>query len=129
MRVIVTMAELAGAVELIGVASAHLDGCLFHGYAGLCRAPDVGWRGRPSADYLNVASLDLLHPDRCRGDPQTVRAARRLMDAYVALGGRETWTCAPHQLPQRPAFGEHVAWAGSNAIVFANSVLGAHTGR
>ena len=31
--------------------------------------------------------------------------------------------------PYRPAFGEHIAWAESNAIVFANSVLGARTNR
>ena len=51
------------------------------------------------------------------------------MDAYVAMGCQPTWTCAPYQLPERPAFGEHIAWAESNAIVFANSVLGARTGR
>src|SRR6266545_5802406 len=51
------------------------------------------------------------------------------MDAYVAMGCRETWTCAPYQLPDRPDFGEHVAWAESNAVVFVNSVLGARTGR
>jgi hypothetical protein len=45
------------------------------------------------------------------------------------MGCRPTWTCAPYQLPVRPALGEHVAWAESNAIVFANSVLGARTGR
>src|SRR4029453_14118971 len=78
---------------------------------------------------LNVASLDLLHPERFRGNPDTARAARRLMDAYVAMGCRQTWTCAPYQLPERPGFGEHVAWAESNAIVFANSVLGARPAR
>jgi predicted aconitase len=51
------------------------------------------------------------------------------MDAYVSMGCRQTWTCAPYQLPERPALGEHVAWAESNAIVFANSVLGARTER
>jgi hypothetical protein len=45
------------------------------------------------------------------------------------MGCRPTWTCAPYQLPDRPGFGEHVAWAESNAIVFANSVLGARTNR
>ena len=49
---------------------------------------------------LNVSSLDLLHPDRYRGDPETATAAWRLMDAYVAMGCRQTWTCAPYQLPQ-----------------------------
>ena len=131
MRVIVKLAELAGAAELISIASAHIDGCLFHGYAGLDFAERLvrGGAAVRVPTTLNVSSLDLLHPDRYRGDPETARAARRLMDAYVAMGCRETWTCAPYQLPVRPAFGEHVAWAESNAIVFVNSVLGARTGR
>jgi predicted aconitase len=45
------------------------------------------------------------------------------------MGCRPTWTCAPYQLPDRPALGEQVAWAESNAIVFCNSVLGARTDR
>src|SRR5918994_367523 len=78
---------------------------------------------------LNVSSLDLLHPEVVRLDDEAAAAAKRLMDAYVAMGCRPTWTCAPYQLPDRPAQGEHVAWAESNAIVFANSVLGARTER
>jgi predicted aconitase len=131
MRIVVELGRLAGAAELIGVASAHIDGCLFHGYAGLDFAERLleGGAAVRVPTTLNVASLDLLHPDRYRGDRETARAARRLMDAYVAMGCRETWTCAPYQLPGRPGFGEHVAWAESNAIVFANSVLGARTAR
>src|SRR5512132_4236699 len=131
MRMIVKLAELAGAPELIGIASAHIDGCLYHGQAGLDFAERLveGGAAVRVPTTLNVSSLDLLHPDRYRGDPETARAARRLMDAYVAMGCRETWTCAPYQLPERPGFGEQVAWAESNAIVFANSVLGARTAR
>jgi predicted aconitase len=131
MRIVVEMARLAGAAELIGVTSAHIDGCLFHGQAGLDFAERLLRDGAAVRvpTTLNVASLDLLHPDRYRGDPETAGAARRLMNAYVAMGCRETWTCAPYQLPERPSFGEHVAWAESNAIVFANSVLGARTAR
>lgn len=51
------------------------------------------------------------------------------MDTYVALGARPTWTCAPYIADARPGLGEHVAWAESNAIAFANSVLGARTDR
>jgi predicted aconitase len=131
MRIVVEMARLAGAAELIGVTSAHIDGCLFHGKAGLDFAERLLRDGAAVRvpTTLNVASLDLLHPDRFQGDPETATAARRLMDAYVAMGCRQTWTCAPYQLPERPGFGEHVAWAESNAIVFANSVLGARTAR
>jgi predicted aconitase len=131
MRIVVELARLAGAAELIDVTSAHIDGCLYHGQAGLDFAERLLRDGAAVRvpTTLNVASLDLLHPDRFRGDPETAGAARRLMDAYVAMGCRPTWTCAPYQLPERPGFGEHVAWAESNAIVFANSVLGARTDR
>jgi hypothetical protein len=51
------------------------------------------------------------------------------MDLHVALGCEATWTCAPYQLAVRPSLGEQIAWGESNAIVFANSVLGARTNR
>jgi Aconitase X len=35
MRVVVAMARLSGASELLDITGAHIDACLFHGYAGL----------------------------------------------------------------------------------------------
>ena len=131
MRIVVEMAGISGAERLIDVASAHVDGCLYHGRAGLEFAERLVAGGARVAvpTTLNVGALDLLHPDRYRGDAATAADARRQMDAYVAMGCKATWTCAPYQLPERPAFGQHVAWAESNAIVFCNSVLGARTDR
>jgi predicted aconitase len=51
------------------------------------------------------------------------------MEAHLELGCEASFTCAPYQLRQRPRFGQQIAWAESNAIVFANSVLGARTNR
>lgn len=131
MRLIMAIARARGASRLIDITSAHIDGCLYQGQVSLDFAEHLAAaRARvrvPST--LNVATLDLLHPDRYRGDPETAGKARRLMDLYVQMGCRPTWTCAPYQLPARPGFGEHIAWAESNAIVFANSVLGARTDR
>jgi predicted aconitase len=131
MRLVVAMAEVMEAPSLIDVTSAHIDGCLYHGRAGLDFARRLTDRGARVAvpTTLNVSSLDLLHPELVRLDRATASEARALMDAYVAMGCRATWTCAPYQLPARPAFGEQIAWAESNAIVFANSVLGARTNR
>lgn len=131
MRIVVEMAGVSGAGRLIDVASAHVDGCLYHGIAGLEFAERLVAGGARVAvpTTLNVGALDLLHPDRFRGDPGMAANGRRQMDAYVSMGCRPTWTCAPYQLPERPAFGQHVAWAESNAIVFCNSVLGARTDR
>ena len=131
MRILVRAAAAMGAGELLDVSSAHIDGCLFHGRAGLDFARRLADGGARVAvpTTLNVSSLDLLHPELVRLDDRTAGDARSLMDAYVSMGCRPTWTCAPYQLPERPRLGEHVAWAESNAIVFANSVLGARTGR
>lgn len=131
MEIVVAMAEAGGAERLVDIASGHIDGCLYHGQVSLDFAERLvagGARVRVPTT-LNVGSLDLLHPELYRGDAARGRAARRLMDLYVEMGCRPTWTCAPYQMDARPALGEHVAWAESNAIVFANSVLGARTDR
>jgi len=53
-----------------------------------------------------------------------------VMEGYRRMGCRPTFTCAPYELADvRPQPGEQVAWGESNAIVFANSVLGAWTNR
>lgn len=131
MRIIVCMAEVAGADRLIDVASAHIDGCLYHGQVSLDFAERLVAAGARVAvpTTLNVGLLDLLHPELYRGEPEDAARGRRLMDLYVEMACRPTWTCAPYQLPSRPSFGEHVAWGESNAIAFANSVIGARTDR
>jgi len=131
MRLVVRMADVARAPRLRDITRAHIDSCLYHGHAGLDFAERLLAGGATASvpATLNVSSLDLLHPDLVRLDDDTRSRAKRQMDAYVAMGCRPTWTCAPYQVPDRPAFGEHVAWAESNAIVFANSVLGARTNR
>jgi hypothetical protein len=131
MQLLLATAEAEGATELLDISGAHIDGCLYHGRAGLDFADsllDAGARVVVPTT-LNVSSLDLLHPDLYRGDPEVARAARDLMDGYVSMGCVPSWTCAPYQLPGRPGLGEQIAWGESNAIVFANSVLGARTGR
>ena len=131
MRVVVGLARVLQAPRLLSVASAHVDGCLYHGRAGVDFAERLRDLGGAVAvpTTLNVGSLDLLHPALVRMEGEEREMARRLMDAHTALGASPTWTCAPYQLGHRPERGQDVAWAESNAIVFANSVLGARTDR
>jgi predicted aconitase len=131
MSLLVEMGRIEGAPHLIDIESAHIDGCLYHGQAGLDFAKMLvgGDASVRVPTTLNVSSLDLLHPELYRGDTQTAARARELMDAYVAMGCQPTWTCAPYQLPNRPRQGAQIAWGESNAIVFANSVIGARTNR
>ena len=57
----------------------------------------------------------------------TGERAAALADAYLAIGATPSFTCAPYLLESAPAAGEHVGWGESNAVVYANSVLGART--
>ena len=131
MRIVSEMGRILGAQKLIPVSSAHIDSCLYHGESGVEFAERLvadGGRVRvPSS--LNVGALDLLHPGKIRLADADRDLAKRLMNAYVALGCIPTWTCAPYQAGYRPKQGENIAWAESNAVVFANSVLGARTNR
>ncbi|MBL8834909.1 MAG: aconitase X catalytic domain-containing protein [Alphaproteobacteria bacterium] len=131
LRIVAETARMMGAPRLIDIASVHVDGCLYHGDSGTAfveRLVADGGRVKVPTT-LNVGALDLMHPDRVNFDPARRAMARRMMDAYAALGCAPTWTCAPYQAGHRPARGSDVAWGESNAIVFCNSVLGARTDR
>jgi predicted aconitase len=71
----------------------------------------------------------LIHPELFRGPKEDAENGARLMRAHVELGCAPTFTCAPYQSIHRPRFGAQIAWGESNAIVFANSVIGARTNR
>lgn len=131
MRLVVAMAEADQAQRLVDIESAHIDGCLYHGQSGIDFADALLTGGAvvQVPTTLNVAAIDMLHPELFRGDAAMAEKSRQLTDAYVQLGCRPTWTCAPYQLSNRPEFGQQLAWGESNAIVFANSVLGARTNR
>ncbi|MCD4510539.1 aconitase X catalytic domain-containing protein [Brucella pseudogrignonensis] len=131
MRIVAETARLMGAPRLIPIASAHIDGALYHGDSGTLfaeRLVDGGARTKVRAT-LNVGSIDLTGCSRNLLPQHEADMARRMMRAYIKLGCEPTWTCAPYQAGHRPAKGTDVAWGESNAVVFCNSVLGARTNR
>ncbi|WP_340160014.1 aconitase X catalytic domain-containing protein [uncultured Hoeflea sp.] len=131
LQLVLKFAEAAGAPRLLTCAGAHVDGCLHHGQASLDFVERfVALKGRVKVPTtLNVGSVDLIHPELFIGEAQLGAAGRRLMQAHVELGCTPSFTCAPSQTLLRPKFGDQLAWAESNAIVFANSVIGARTNR
>lgn len=131
MRILTGAAQMLGADQLIPIASAHIDGCLYHGDSGTHfaeRLVALGGKVEVPAS-LNVGGLDLVHAGRVQWPAHETAMAKRLMMAYQALGCQSSWTCAPYQAGHRPAAGSDVAWGESNAVVFCNSVLGARTNR
>jgi len=131
MRLLVRFAEAVGARAFIDIEGAHVDGCLYHGRASLDfaeRMVELGGKVR-APTTLNVGSVDLIHPELFRGTKEHAEKGARLMRAHVELGCAPTFTCAPYQSAWRPRFGAQIAWGESNAIAFANSVIGARTNR
>lgn len=131
MSILVDYGTAVGADRLIAIDRAHIDSCLFSGESGLDFAQYLVNGGAKVSvpTTLNVGSVDLIHRSANRGDRRTTDRGRLLMRTYQRMGCSPTWTCAPYQLANRPHFGEHIAWAESNAIAFANSVIGARTDR
>lgn len=131
MRIVADSARLLGAPRLIPIASAHIDGALYHGDSGTLFAERLVEGGARVGvrSTLNVGALDLTGCSRVRLEEPARSMARRMMEAYRKLGCEQSWTCAPYQADHRPALGTDVAWGESNAVVFCNSVLGARTNR
>lgn len=131
MRIVAETARLMGARRLVPIASAHIDGALYHGDSGTLfaeRLVEGGARVGVRAT-LNVGALAPAGCAAVRLPPHEREMARRMMRAYEAMGCEPSWTCAPYQAGHRPAPGTDVAWGESNAVVFCNSVLGARTNR
>jgi predicted aconitase len=123
--------DVLNADRFVSIASAHIDGCLYHGPSSIDfvrRYTDMGGTVRVPTT-LNVAAVDVVHPGWHQGPPEILAAQQELTDLHEQLGCLATLTCAPYQRMIQPLPGEHIAWAESNAIVFANSVLGARTDR
>ena len=78
---------------------------------------------------LNVISLDRARWERSRSPRDYAESAGRLAQAYLDMGATPTFTCAPYQTAAAPRFGEQIAWAESNAVAYANSMIGARTNR
>jgi len=131
MRLLERFATAVGAPRFIDIEAAHIDGCLYLGRASLdfvLRLTELGGKVRVPTT-LNVGSIDLIHPELFRGPKEEAENGAKLMAAHVELGCAPTFTCAPYQSVYRPRFGAQIAWGESNAIVFANSVIGARTNR
>jgi hypothetical protein len=129
--IIVRMAEVLDAPRLMEITAAHIDSTLYMGDATLEFAERLAGLGArvvvPTS--LNVSGVDEHGWQEWAVPPDWAEKARRQMVAYQSMGCVPTWTCAPYQTAMRPAFDQQIAWGESNAIAFANSVIGARTER
>ena len=120
-----------GPRALVDVTQGHVDGCIYASPANLTFAEtmaEMGARVRVPTT-MNAISVDRANWQAQGVPPSFGGPAARLADAYVRMGCRPTFTCSPYLLDSAPVAGEAIAWAELNAVVFANSVLGASTAK
>src|SRR3954452_12389822 len=131
MSILVRMADVYGATELMDISQAHIDSTIYLGDATLEFAERLASMGARVAvpTSLNVSGVDECGWKDWAVSPEWAAKAARQMLAYERMGAVPTWTCAPYQTSMRPVFGQQIAWGESNAISFANSVIGARTER
>jgi hypothetical protein len=129
MSILVRMGEIEGAERMIDITRAHIDSTLYQGDATLEFAERLARMGAQVVvpTTLNVSGVDEMGWQEWAVPPEHAEKAHRQMLAYQSMGTEPTWTCAPYQVATRPSFGEQIAWGESNAVCFANSVLGART--
>lgn len=129
MQVVLRMAQIQGATQLVDITQAHIDGCIYTGPASLRFAQQlVAWGAKVRVPTtLNSISVDQRRWRELGIDPALGVPASALGDAYMAMGAQLSFTCAPYLLDSAPKAGEQIVWAESNAVVYANSVLGART--
>jgi cis-L-3-hydroxyproline dehydratase len=129
MQTICTMAASQGARALTDVTRAHIDGCIYASPANLTFAQKMADMGAQVRIPTTMNAISVDHANwREQGVPPVFGTpAQALADAYVKMGARPSFTCAPYLLEEPPQQGEMIAWAESNAVVYANSILGART--
>lgn len=129
MQTICTMGAAQGATALTDVTRAHIDGCIYASPANLRFAQEMADMGAEVTIPTTMNAISVDHAGwRSQGVPELFGTpAQQLADAYVRMGARPSFTCAPYLLDDPPRQGEMIAWAESNAVVYANSVLGART--
>ena len=129
MQIVLRMAHIQGAKYLVDITQAHIDGCIYTGPASLRFAQQlVAWGAKVRVPTtLNSISVDQRRWRELGIDPALGVPASALGDAYIAMGAQLSFTCAPYLLDSAPKAGEQIVWAESNAVVYANSVLGART--
>jgi predicted aconitase len=131
MRILCAMAANQGATRLVDVSQGHIDGCIYASPANLVFAEamaDLGGTVRIPTT-MNAISVDRQNWRAQGVSPDFGLPAQRLADAYVRMGCRPSFTCAPYLLDTAPEADEVIAWSESNAVIYANTVLGARTAK
>jgi len=133
MEILTALGRIYEAERMVPVTSVQIAGVSFDnlGEAGLEFLSEMAAGGGKVRvlTTLNPAGMDIENWQALGIDPEFARNQERVIDAYAKMGVVTTCSCTPYLFGNLPHFGEHIAWAESSAVCYANSVLGARSNR
>jgi len=133
MEILAALGKIYNAERLIPVTSVQISGVSYAnlGEAGLqFLAEMVDGEGRSRVlTTLNPAGMDIENWQNLGISEEFAENQIRVLDTFSKMGIITTASCTPYLIGNTPHYGEHIAWAESSAVCYANSVLGARTNR
>ncbi|MBN2549079.1 MAG: aconitase X catalytic domain-containing protein [Anaerolineales bacterium] len=133
MQILLALGKIYGAERMLPVTSVQIAGVSYDnlGEAGLQFLSEMasgGGRARVLTT-LNPAGMDVDNWQALGIPADFAAKQQQVIDAFARMGVVTTCTCTPYLSGNLPHYGEHIAWAESSAVCYANAVLGARTNR
>ncbi|HZD43418.1 MAG TPA: aconitase X catalytic domain-containing protein, partial [Methanomicrobiales archaeon] len=129
MEILVALGKVYGAEKLIPIRNAQVSGASYKtiGEWGLKWLESLSARVVVPT-VLNPVGMPRDHWSELNITEEFAGKQNDILEAYRRLGVKLECTCTPYYL-QIVQYGDHLAWAESSAVVYANSVIGARTNR
>ena len=133
MQILVALGTIYEAERMLPVSSVQIAGVSYDnlGEAGLNFLDEMaqgGGRVRVLTT-LNPAGMDTENWQALGISEEFALSQQRVIAAFARMGVVTTCTCTPYLVGNLPHYGEHIAWAESSAVCYANAVLGARSNR
>lgn len=133
MELVVALGKVYGAEGLVDITSAHLSGASYKtiGDGGLKYLSDLAAGGAKVSvpSTLNPIGMDRERWAEMHIGSDFAEKQNEIVRLYGAMGVKTTCSCTPYTGANVPKTGDHIAWAESSALSFANAMIGARTNR
>ncbi|MBS7644090.1 aconitase X catalytic domain-containing protein [Candidatus Bathyarchaeota archaeon] len=133
MKLLMAIGQIYDAERMVVIKSAQISGVSYKniGDAGLEFLENFANLGARVCvrTNLNPAGMDLDNWKDLGVSQSFAQKQFRIINAFRKMNIQSSCSCTPYLIGNKPGFGEHIAWAESSAIAYANSVLGARTNR
>ena len=126
MEILTTLGEIFDAECMVDVYGVQIAGVSYAnlGEAGLEFLSEMAEDGKVKVlTTLNPAGMDRENWQVLRINAEFAKNQIRVIDAFAKMGIITTCSCTPYFIGNVPLFGQHIAWAESSAVCYANSVF------